>query len=680
MRAVLQRVSRASVEVERTCVGQIDRGWLILLGVAQGDDDEDAIWMAEKVLNLRGFEDDAGKMNRSVLDVRGGFSWSASSRCWATAAAAGGPVLPMRPTRPRPRNSIFSAPSGWRSSGLEVATGVFRAMMQVSLVNEGPVTFVLESRSRPRNEMHRPRLISGLSLLFREVASHRQADSSTTALAGPGRGDPEPACRADRCARPNGVVRGRADRDDLSPAGLGRATAAGLVVGRRRGCQAGAGSRRRRPRIASPASAWTARPAPSWPVTRPVSPTGRHCSGWINAPSVRPPSSATRATRSCATSRAGSRRSGCCRRPSGSSGMNLSSYDRAGPDCRVHGLDDVSTDRRMDAVAEPRRREMELRASGRRLAARTLEKCRAGRPPVQVAHAHCAARQGRCAAERAPRPAQLGLPAGIPVAQGGIDAYLGMLGLGATQDGDVAVIVGSSTCHLAQSRQGVFGSGAAGCYPDATALGLYTIEAGQTATGSILDWYRRHFAGKEQLEAEQRGIPVFQVLDEQAAAVPAGAEGLVVRDDWQGNRSPYKNPQARGAIAGLSLAHGPGHIFRAIYEATACGTRHILDDASAHGLSVERIFLGGGGAKSAALAANPCRYSRKARSSRPRKRGMRSRLGDGRLRGRRHLPRLRAVGHGDGRHRAARRAQPGERRVYDELFGNYVDLYRRLNS
>ncbi len=89
----------------------------------------------------------------------------------------------------------------------------------------------------------------------------------------------------------------------------------------------------------------------------------------------------------------------------------------------------------------------------------------------------------------------LGLRAGTPVAQGGIDAYLGMLGMGATAAGDLAVIVGSSTCHLAQSRAGVFGSGAAGCYPDATVEGLSTIEAGQTATGSILDWYRRHFAG-----------------------------------------------------------------------------------------------------------------------------------------------------------------------------------------
>ena len=192
----------------------------------------------------------------------------------------------------------------------------------------------------------------------------------------------------------------------------------------------------------------------------------------------------------------------------------------------------------------------------------------------------------------------LGLREGTPVAQGGIDAYLGMLGMGATRAGDVAVIVGSSTCHLAQSEAGVFGSGAAGCYPDATVEGLYTIEAGQTATGSILDWYRRHFAGSEQVEADRRGVNVYEVLDEKAAATPPGADGLVVRDDWQGNRSPYKNPQARGVISGLSLAHGSGHIVRALYEATACGTRHILEDASTHGLRVERVLLSGGGARS----------------------------------------------------------------------------------
>jgi FGGY-family pentulose kinase len=274
----------------------------------------------------------------------------------------------------------------------------------------------------------------------------------------------------------------------------------------------------------------------------------------------------------------------------------------------------------------------------------------------------------------------LGLARDIPVAQGGIDAYLGMLGLGATRDGDVAVIVGSSTCHLAQSREGVFGSGAGGCYPDATVEGLYTLEAGQTATGSILDWYRRHFAGAQRQEAERRGVHVFEVLDEQAAAVPPGSEGLVVRDDWQGNRSPYKDPQARGAIVGLSLAHGPGHIFRAIYEATACGTRHILEDASAHGLRVERIFLGGGGAKSALwlqihadILQKPIHLARESEACA---------LGSA-------MAAAVAAGIYADFDEAARamvaiervvEPDPALAGVYDDLFARYVDLYARLNA
>jgi FGGY-family pentulose kinase len=273
---------------------------------------------------------------------------------------------------------------------------------------------------------------------------------------------------------------------------------------------------------------------------------------------------------------------------------------------------------------------------------------------------------------------ELGLNAGIPVAQGGIDAYLGMLGMGATGAGDVAVIVGSSTCHLAQSEKGVFGSGAAGCYPDATVEGLYTIEAGQTATGSILDWYRRHFAGREQAEAERRKVNVYQILDEQAAQVPPGADGLTVRDDWQGNRSPYKNPQARGAIVGLSLAHGPGHVFRALYEATACGTRHILEDAAAHGLGIERVFIGGGGARSALwlqihadILKRPVHLTRESESCA---------LGSA-------MAAAVAAGVFRDFDEAAQamvaiekivEPNPANAGVYDDLFGRYVDLYQRL--
>jgi FGGY-family pentulose kinase len=194
--------------------------------------------------------------------------------------------------------------------------------------------------------------------------------------------------------------------------------------------------------------------------------------------------------------------------------------------------------------------------------------------------------------------ADLGLRPGLPVAQGGIDAYLGMLGLGAAGAGDLAIVLGSSTCHLAVAERGLFGSGVLGCYPDAVVEGLYTLEGGQTATGSILNWYRQHFAGIEAEEAQRSGRPVYEVLDAKAATVPPGCAGLICLDYWQGNRCPRKDPRARGVLWGLTLSHGPGHVFRSIYEATAFGTRHILDDLAAHGFTPARLFVGGGGAKS----------------------------------------------------------------------------------
>jgi FGGY-family pentulose kinase len=194
--------------------------------------------------------------------------------------------------------------------------------------------------------------------------------------------------------------------------------------------------------------------------------------------------------------------------------------------------------------------------------------------------------------------ADLSLRTGIPVAQGGIDAYLGMLGMGAVNAGDLAMIMGSSTCHLAMSKAGLFGSGMLGCYPDAVVEGLYTLEGGQTATGSILNWYREHFAGAESAEAERTGRSAYEILDAKAAVVPPGCDGLVCLDYWQGNRCPLKDPRGRGAFWGLTLSHGPGHVFRSIYEATAFGTRHILEDLQAHGFTVSRLFAGGGGAKS----------------------------------------------------------------------------------
>jgi ribulose kinase len=188
--------------------------------------------------------------------------------------------------------------------------------------------------------------------------------------------------------------------------------------------------------------------------------------------------------------------------------------------------------------------------------------------------------------------------AGTPVAQGGIDAYLGMLGMGAVADGHLAMVIGSSTCHLAMSGTPLLGSGMLGCYPDAVVEGLFTLEGGQTATGSILNWYRQHFAGNEAAEADRTGRSVYELLDARAASVGPGSDGVVCLDYWQGNRCPRKDPRARGALWGLTLAHGPGHVFRSIYEATAFGSRHILEDLNDHGFSLHRLVAGGGGAKS----------------------------------------------------------------------------------
>ena len=146
MRAVLQRVTRASVEVDGTCVGRIGRGWLILLGVAKGDADADVAWMAEKVKNLRGFEDDAGKMNRSVLDVRGGILVVSQFTLLGDCREGRRPSFTDAADPALAEKLYLDCTERLAGSGLEVATGVFRAMMQVELVNDGPVTFLLDSR------------------------------------------------------------------------------------------------------------------------------------------------------------------------------------------------------------------------------------------------------------------------------------------------------------------------------------------------------------------------------------------------------------------------------------------------------------------------------------------------------------------------------------------------------
>jgi D-aminoacyl-tRNA deacylase len=146
MRAVLQRVSRSAVEVDGSCVGRIGTGWLVLLGVERGDTDADAAWIAEKVLNLRAFEDERGKMNRSVVDLGGGILVVSQFTLLGDCRGGRRPSFTAAAEPAEAERLYLRCAELMAQSGLEVAKGVFRAMMKVELVNDGPVTLLLDSR------------------------------------------------------------------------------------------------------------------------------------------------------------------------------------------------------------------------------------------------------------------------------------------------------------------------------------------------------------------------------------------------------------------------------------------------------------------------------------------------------------------------------------------------------
>lgn len=148
MRAVIQRVERASVSVEGEIRGQIGAGFLVLIGVEEGDGDADFKYIADKAPNLRVFEDEQGKMNRSLLDV-GGEVLAVSQFTLLGDARGGRRPSFITAARPETADPMYERlVADWRARGIRVETGVFGAHMKVSLVNDGPVTILLDSRRR----------------------------------------------------------------------------------------------------------------------------------------------------------------------------------------------------------------------------------------------------------------------------------------------------------------------------------------------------------------------------------------------------------------------------------------------------------------------------------------------------------------------------------------------------
>jgi D-tyrosyl-tRNA(Tyr) deacylase len=148
MRAVIQRVSKARVVIDGTEYSRIDRGVLVLLGVEKDDTAEDAQQLARRIAELRIFEDDAGKMNRSVIETGGAIlavsQFTLLGDCRKGRRPSFDPAAP--PDTARSLYERFIAET--KAMGIPVSTGVFQAMMAVELTNQGPVTFILDSRKR----------------------------------------------------------------------------------------------------------------------------------------------------------------------------------------------------------------------------------------------------------------------------------------------------------------------------------------------------------------------------------------------------------------------------------------------------------------------------------------------------------------------------------------------------
>jgi len=203
--------------------------------------------------------------------------------------------------------------------------------------------------------------------------------------------------------------------------------------------------------------------------------------------------------------------------------------------------------------------------------------------------------------------AQMGLPAGIVVATGIIDAHAGGLALlGTEAQGSLAIIGGTSNCHMVVSPQPVMVPGVWGPYWGAMLPNHWLNEGGQSAAGALLDWTLRQSDAWPLLEstAHTEGRNVYAVVNDWLADLearePWPTRNLHVLSDHHGNRSPRADPQARGVVLGLTLETGKdalARLYLATLQALAYGTRHIIDSMNASGHQIERIVMCGGGTK-----------------------------------------------------------------------------------
>lgn len=195
-----------------------------------------------------------------------------------------------------------------------------------------------------------------------------------------------------------------------------------------------------------------------------------------------------------------------------------------------------------------------------------------------------------------------GLPEGIAVAVGNVDAHVAAPAAGAVENGRLLAIMGTSTCHVLNGATLCEVPGICGVVDGGIVEGAYGYEAGQSAVGDIFAWWlRQGLPDHYRAEAAASGEDPHQLLTRKAADQPVGAHGLVALDWMNGNRSTLVDHHLSGVIAGLALDTRPEDVYRALLESTAYGTRMIVEAFEDGGIPVEEFIVTGGLKKNALL-------------------------------------------------------------------------------
>ncbi len=203
---------------------------------------------------------------------------------------------------------------------------------------------------------------------------------------------------------------------------------------------------------------------------------------------------------------------------------------------------------------------------------------------------------GQKAGEVTAKAAELtGLCEGTAVAVANVDAHVTVPALGMKETGKMLMIMGTSTCHMLLSDEDKYVPGICGSVEDGILPGMIGYEAGQSCVGDHFAWFVENLLDSDyKAEAEAKGIAPQQLLAEKAAAIPAGKSGLLALDWWNGNRSILVDVDLTGMILGMTLATKPEEIYKALVEATAYGTRMIIENFNDHGVPVTGLYAAGG--------------------------------------------------------------------------------------